>query len=188
MAHLLLDVAAPTNNPVTNPEVLTRAIADGRQEPGPRNVVPGRGRGQARWAAKRTDDSAFTVGENMAATPGRVVFRKRSDRAHPVRNQQTEKVHATPLLACPPGSHKFYIMDIGPGRSFGRVGDPARPHRLPHLVPQPGRVDERGGFRRLPHRRVARRRWTPSRRSPGRRSRLVGLCLGGAMASIAAAT
>lgn len=64
-----------------------------------------------------TDLSAFKVGENLAVTPGTVVYRnKMFELIHyaPV----TEQVHETPLLIVPPPINKYYILDLAPGRSL----------------------------------------------------------------------
>jgi polyhydroxyalkanoate synthase len=63
------------------------------------------------------EPDAFTVGEDVAATPGAVVLRT------PVFEliqylPQTEKVHEVPLLIVPPTINKFYVADMSPGRSI----------------------------------------------------------------------
>ncbi|NKZ90065.1 alpha/beta fold hydrolase [Rhodococcus hoagii] len=185
LAHLLLDVAAPTNNPVTNPEVLTRAITTGGKSLARgtsylvEDVVTRGGR------PKRTDDSAFTVGENMAATPGWVVFR--NDLIELIQYApQTEKVHATPLLACPPWINKFYIMDIGPGRSF--VEWAIRHGRTVFLISyrNPDESMSGVGFDDYLTDGVAAAMDAVEEITRATKIDLVGLCLGGAMASIAA--
>jgi polyhydroxyalkanoate synthase len=63
------------------------------------------------------DRGAFTVGQNLAVTPGKVVFANHLMELIQYR-PQTETVHAIPLLASPPWINKYYIMDLAPGRSF----------------------------------------------------------------------
>jgi polyhydroxyalkanoate synthase len=63
------------------------------------------------------DRSAFTVGEDIAVTPGAVVLRT------PVfellqYKPQTSKVREHPLLLTPPMINKFYIADLAPDRSM----------------------------------------------------------------------
>jgi poly(3-hydroxyalkanoate) synthetase len=63
------------------------------------------------------EPDAFTVGTDVAATPGAVILRT------PVFEliqylPQTEKVHAVPLLIVPPTINKYYVADLAPGRSI----------------------------------------------------------------------
>ena len=66
---------------------------------------------------RQVDSSGFEVGENLACTPAKVVYR--NDLMELLQYEpQTEQVHATPLLCSPPWINKYYIMDLAPGRSF----------------------------------------------------------------------
>jgi polyhydroxyalkanoate synthase len=63
------------------------------------------------------DTRPFTLGKNLAATPGKVVFR--NDLMELIQYApQTPQVHAIPVLASPPWINKYYVMDLAPGRSF----------------------------------------------------------------------
>lgn len=108
-----IDAMAPTNYPATNPEVI-RSTLENRGE----NLVAGlqnfardmeSGDGQLRIAM--TDPAAFTLGENVAVTPGKVVFQN-----HMFQLLQyaptTEEVLKRPLLIVPPWINKFYILDL----------------------------------------------------------------------------
>lgn len=114
-----IDAMAPSNFPLTNPEVMRTMI-----ETNGESVVSGltqllrdfeRGDGQLRISM--TDEQAFTLGENIAATPGSVVYE--NDLMQLIQYAPaTEKVFATPLLLIPAWINKYYIMDLTAERSF----------------------------------------------------------------------
>jgi polyhydroxyalkanoate synthase len=112
----VLDALAPTNVPLTNPQVLKETI-----DRGGANLA----RGSLRFArdVRRgrlpdlVDTSRFTVGGNLAVTEGSVVLH--TDVFELIQYRpRTAKVHAAPLLIVPPTINKFYIVDLAPGRSL----------------------------------------------------------------------
>jgi polyhydroxyalkanoate synthase len=117
VVSLLADALAPTNLLLTNPAALKRAFDTGGQSvvAGARNCVDDvlHNGGQPR----QVDASPFRLGENIAVTPSKVVYR--NDVMELLQYMpQTEEVHATPLLASPPWINKYYVMDLAPGRSL----------------------------------------------------------------------
>ncbi|MGB0514309.1 MAG: PHA/PHB synthase family protein, partial [Wenzhouxiangellaceae bacterium] len=63
--------------------------------------------------------TAFTLGENIACTPGKVVLQ--NDMMQLIQYApRTETQNATPLLIIPPWINKFYILDLQPRNSFIR--------------------------------------------------------------------
>jgi polyhydroxyalkanoate synthase len=65
----------------------------------------------------QTDRSAFTVGEDLAITPGAVVFRNEVLELIQY-SPSTETVHERPLMIIPPPIGRYYFLDLRPGRSF----------------------------------------------------------------------
>jgi polyhydroxyalkanoate synthase len=116
-AGFLLDALAPTNFLFSNPAALKRAL-----ETGGASVAAGAGHMvddllHNNGRPRQVDTRPFRVGENMAATPGKVVFK--NDLMELIQyTPQTEQVRAVPVLASPPWINKYYVMDLAPGRSF----------------------------------------------------------------------
>lgn len=116
----IVDALAPTNFPFTNPDVLKAIIASNGRNlvDGMDNLLADIARGQGDLAIRQTAD-AFTVGENIAVTPGKVIFR--NDTIELIQYAPaTAQVYARPLLIFPPWINKFYILDLRPENSFVR--------------------------------------------------------------------
>jgi polyhydroxyalkanoate synthase len=114
---LLADALAPTNLLLTNPAALKRAFETAGRSVlvGARNCLDDLRHNGGR--PRQVDTSPFRLGENIAATPSKVVFR--NDLMELLQYlPQTDEVHAVPLLASPPWINKYYIMDLAPGRSL----------------------------------------------------------------------
>jgi polyhydroxyalkanoate synthase len=114
---LLFDAVAPTNFLPTNPAAVKRAFETGGFSvvAGARNFLDDLVHNNGR--PRQVDTRPFELGVNLAATPGKVVFR--NDLIELIQYApQTEEVHAVPILASPPWINKYYIMDLAPGRSF----------------------------------------------------------------------
>ncbi|MBP2549140.1 polyhydroxyalkanoate synthase [Neorhizobium galegae] len=110
---------SPTNFALTNPEVYRETVStDGA------NFVQGMkmlaediaaGRGELRL--RQTDTQKFALGKNLALTPGKVVARNAVCEVIQYA-PSTETVFKRPLLIVPPWINKFYILDLGPQKSF----------------------------------------------------------------------
>ena len=111
----VLDAMSPANFPLMNPMVLERTI-----ETHGENLVKGMERLAAdleRGQLTHTDASKFRLGENIAATPGQVVFE--TDLYQLIQYAPaTPTVQAVPLLIFPPWINRFYILDLNPRKSF----------------------------------------------------------------------
>jgi len=117
----LVDAIAPSNFVMTNPEVL-RATIESRGEnlvQGLKNLLDDLERGKGHLAISMTDMAAFKIGENVAATPGKVVYQ--NDLIQLIQYAPTtETVKRRPLLIMPPWINKFYVLDLRPKNSFIR--------------------------------------------------------------------
>jgi polyhydroxyalkanoate synthase len=113
----LLDALAPTNFLLTNPAALKRALETGGASvaAGAVHMVDDLFNNGGR--PRQVDMRPFRVGENLAATPGQVVFKNELMELIQYA-PQTEQVRAVPVLASPPWINKYYVMDLAPGRSF----------------------------------------------------------------------
>ena len=111
----LLEAMSPDNFLATNPVVLKRTIETGGQNlvKGMRHLIADLRRGQL----THTDADAFTLGENLAATPGKVVHETPLYQLIQY-SPSTEQVFATPLVIFPPWINRFYILDLTPKKSF----------------------------------------------------------------------
>jgi polyhydroxyalkanoate synthase len=117
----MIDAMAPNNFVATNPEVLRATLESGGENllRGLNNLLEDLDRGQGKLRIRMTDEAAFSVGKNVATTPGKVVFQ--NDLIQLIQYQPTtEKVHKRPLLIIPPWINKFYILDLRPKNSFIR--------------------------------------------------------------------
>jgi class II poly(R)-hydroxyalkanoic acid synthase len=112
----VVDALAPSNTPL-NP-LLWKALID----TGGRNAVSGARRlvtdlASAPRVPTMVEPDAFTVGEDLAVTPGAVVLRTPVFELIQYR-PTTETVRSVPLVIVPPTINKYYITDLAPGRSI----------------------------------------------------------------------
>jgi len=110
---------SPSNFPFTNPEVIRTTLSTNAE-----NLVQGMDklledleRSGDLLKIRQTDMSAFKVGENLAVTPGKVVFQNQLLQLIQY-SPATPQVHETPIMIVPPWINKFYILDLVPKKSF----------------------------------------------------------------------
>lgn len=113
----VIDAMSPANFPMMNPVVLERTI-----ETGGENLKLGMDRltgDLERGQLTHTDTSHFKIGENVACTPGKVIYE--SELFQIIHyTPTTGEVIGTPLLIFPPWINRFYILDLNPKKSFVR--------------------------------------------------------------------
>ena len=110
---------SPSNFLTTNPEVIRETFEESGANlaRGMKMLAEDIEAGHGELKIRQTDATKFKVGENMANTPGKVVFR--NDLIELIQYAPTtEKVLARPLLIVPPWINKYYILDLNPTRSF----------------------------------------------------------------------
>ncbi|CAN5130790.1 class I poly(R)-hydroxyalkanoic acid synthase [soil metagenome] len=108
---------APTNFLLTNPEALHKAWQSGGKtlQQGAENLMCDI---KAR-DLQMVDSTPFKLGENVANTPGSVVFR--NEVMELIQYQPTtKKVHAMPIVFVPPWINKYYILDLNDKKSMVR--------------------------------------------------------------------
>jgi len=114
------DAFAPTNFPLTNPEVVRATLKSNGENlvKGLDNLLADIERGKGELSIRQSADG-FVLGENIATAPGKVVFR--NDLMELLQyDPVTETVYERPLLIFPPWINKFYILDLRPENSFIR--------------------------------------------------------------------
>ena len=109
-----LDLMSPSNVPWLNPEVIkeTRTSGGANLVTGMANLL------RDQKATQLTPTSnGFVVGQNLAATPGKIVFRNALIELIQY-SAQTPVVAAEPVLLVPAWIMKYYILDLSPHNSL----------------------------------------------------------------------
>jgi poly[(R)-3-hydroxyalkanoate] polymerase subunit PhaC len=116
-----VDALAPSNFLMTNPQVLRETMASGGQNlvKGLNNLLNDIEKGGGQLRISMTDESAFTLGKNVATTPGKVVYQ--NELMQLIQYQpRTKDVFRQPLVIIPPWINKYYILDLREKNSFIR--------------------------------------------------------------------
>lgn len=187
MARQMLDTVSPSNFPALNPEILGATVASGG-----RNLAEG----AAHFAhdmvrtltqTREPPPEGFRIGQDLACTPGTVVFRNHLFELIQYA-PQTAAVQAEPVLIVPAWIMKYYVLDLSPDNSLVR-----------HLVAQgftvfmiswtnPGADQANLSLEDYRLSGVMTALDAVNRILPDRKVHAVGYCLGGTMLAIAAAT
>lgn len=115
MVEQMVDACSPANYLATNPDAQQSLISSKGESlrQGMENLMADLSKGRI----TQSDESAFAVGQNLAVTPGAVIYeRPLFQLIHYA--PRTPRVSSRPLLMVPPCINKFYIMDLRPGASL----------------------------------------------------------------------
>jgi len=187
MAHQWLDAISPSNIPWLNPVIVRRTL----EERGA-NLM----RGWQYWLddcqrmatlTQSPPSTQFRVGEEIAVTPGRVVYRN-----HLIELIQyepaTPNVVAEPVLIVPAWIMKYYVLDLAPEHSL--VRDLVSRGFTVFMVSwrNPTEKDRDLNFDAYRLCGVMDSLQAINAILPGRKVHACGYCIGGTLLSIAAAT
>jgi polyhydroxyalkanoate synthase len=114
-ARQWLDAMSPANFAATNPEAMLQALQSSGE-----SITRGLGNLMAdaqKGRISQTDESAFEVGRNLAATAGEVVYENELIQLIQYA-PATPEVAARPLVMVPPCINKYYILDLQPESSL----------------------------------------------------------------------
>ncbi|KAF1694888.1 poly-beta-hydroxybutyrate polymerase [Pseudoxanthomonas jiangsuensis] len=185
-ARQWLEAMSPTHFPLLNPQVLERTRAE-------------EGNNLARGMSYLIDDTMrrlagevpagledFKVGQNLAITPGKVVYRNALIELIQYA-PSTPDVHPEPILIVPAWIMKYYILDLSPQNSL-----------IKYLVEQghtvfciswnnPGKEDRHLGMDDYLAQGIDEALAAINAIVPKQRIHAAGYCLGGTLLSIAAA-
>lgn len=182
-----LDLVAPSNFPWLNPEIVAETTRTGG-----RNLVEGgqhfvRDVVQTLLQTRRPAPEGYRVGEDLACTPGEVVFE--NEMFELIRyDPQTETVHPEPILFVPAWIMKYYVLDLSPDNSMVRYL--VREGFTVFMISWRNPGAEHADWSLEDYRKdgIMAALDTVERLLPGRRIHANGYCLGGTLLAIAAAT
>jgi len=117
VSRQILDMVSPSNFLATNPEVFRQTVSKGGM-----NLVSGLRNMTEDWeravsGKKPIGTENYAVGRDVAATPGKVVYRNRLIELIQYA-PATGKVRPEPVLIIPAWIMKYYILDLSPHNSL----------------------------------------------------------------------
>ena len=117
VSRQILDMISPSNFLATNPEVLRHTVSKGGMNlvSGLRNMAEDWERAVSGKKPVGTED--FVIGRDVAATPGKVIYRNRLIELIQYA-PATSKVRPEPVLIVPAWIMKYYILDLSPHNSL----------------------------------------------------------------------
>ncbi len=186
ISRQLLDLIAPSNFLLTNPDVLQKTVEQGGANlaRGWVNLIEDCERSIA--GRKPVAVQQYTVGNKVAVTPGNVIHRNRLIELIQY-SPATPQVHREPILIVPAWIMKYYILDLSPGNSLVKylVG---RGHTVFMISwNNPDAEDRDLGMDDYLRLGIMEALQAVSTVLPDRKIHGVGYCLGGTLLAIAAA-
>jgi polyhydroxyalkanoate synthase len=186
VARQILDMFSPSNFPMTNPEVIKTTITEGGA-----NLFQGAVNFAEDWeravaARKQVGAEQFPVGEKVAVTPGKVVYRNKLIELIQY-TPTTKTTYAEPVLIVPAWIMKYYILDLSPENSMVKyLVDNG--HTVFMISWKNPRAEDRDlGIESYYYDGIMDSLRAISTIMPDRRVHAVGYCLGGTLLAIAAA-
>jgi len=113
------DALSPTNFFWSNPDVLKRTYETKGENllHGIDHLIEDLKAGHGQLNPRMVPEGVFKVGENVAASPGKVIFQNELMQLLQF-TPSTKQVYKRPLLITPPWINKFYILDLKQENSF----------------------------------------------------------------------
>ena len=114
-----VNALSPSNFIATNPEVIRETFESGGENlvNGIENLLDDLEQSKGQLRITMSDEASFKLGENIASTPGKVIYR--NDLVELIQYAPTtKKVFKTPLLIITPWINKYYILDLRPQNSL----------------------------------------------------------------------
>jgi polyhydroxyalkanoate synthase subunit PhaC len=182
----ILDMVAPSNFPLTNPEILLHTLGSGglNLAKGWQHLIEDAERA---FSGKPPIGSEnFVVGRDVAKTPGKVVYRNRLIELIQYA-PATATVRPEPILIVPAWIMKYYILDLSPQNSLVKYLTEQGFTVFMVSWKNPGPDDRDLAMEDYRTLGVMSALDTINSIVPGQKVHAVGYCLGGTLMSIAAA-
>lgn len=183
----ILDMLSPSNYPLTNPEVLEKTVAEQGQNfvRGYENFLDDLNRYQTHQPPAGAEQ--FVIGENIAITPGKIIYRNELIELIQYA-PQTDEVYAEPILITPAWIMKYYILDLAPQHSL--VNYLVKHGHTVFMISwkNPTKKERNLGLNDYLNLGILSALDIVKKTVLDEKVHLVGYCLGGTLAAIAAAT